>query len=284
MTSLTLTQVASVFPIGTSVLYFPIAGDAHLDYQQAEVTSEPWQLGHGEIVVKITGRTGGVSVDHLVKVMTEYSPHPIPDGRLDINGTTHLADAKGRQVPIGVIKPQHLLEDETVRKIIGYALALSDQVARFKAHVFEDLAAFEDILAQEYETTRGGVKGNKTFMSYDGLYKVQVATAEHVEFGPELQEAKKLFDQCLNEWSEDADDKLRAIVTRAFNTDKAGKINTAEIYSLLRLDIDDPRWKRAMDAIRAAMRVVGSKTYVRCYHRPAQDAAWQAITIDLAKA
>ncbi|MBN9066727.1 MAG: DUF3164 family protein, partial [Rhizobiales bacterium] len=37
-------------------------------------------------------------------------------------------------------------------------------------------------------------------------------------------------------------------------------------------------------AIRDAMKVVGSKTYVRCYRRDKQDAPWRAITIDLAKA
>lgn len=39
-----------------------------------------------------------------------------------------------------------------------------------------------------------------------------------------------------------------------------------------------------MKAIRDAMRVVGSKTYVRCYRRETFDGGWQAITIDLAKA
>ncbi|MCO5059669.1 MAG: DUF3164 family protein, partial [Rhizobiaceae bacterium] len=50
------------------------------------------------------------------------------------------------------------------------------------------------------------------------------------------------------------------------------------------LDIEDPRWKKAMEAIRDAMRVVGSKTYVRCYERESHDGEWRAVTIDLAKA
>ena len=53
---------------------------------------------------------------------------------------------------------------------------------------------------------------------------------------------------------------------------------------LLRLEIEDERWGRAMQAIRDAMRVVGSKTYVRCYRRDRLDAEWRAVTIDLAKA
>lgn len=121
-------------------------------------------------------------------------------------------------------------------------------------------------------------------MSYDGLFKVTVQIADNVVFGPELQVAKTLVDECLNDWTATAGDELKAVVTRAFNTDKEGQINRAALYSLLRLEIAEPRWKQAMQAIRDAMRVVGSKSYVRFYRRSAADAPWEAITIDLAKA
>jgi len=216
--------------------------------------------------------------------VSEFEPHPVPDGRIEANGKTFMADAKGKLVPIELVKPEDQLEDETVRKVIGFALALSDQVARFKAHTFEDIGAFEAILAQEYGASKGGAKGNKTLMSHDGLFKIQVQVSDHIDFGPQLQVAKELIDECLNEWAADSRPEIRAIVTRAFNTDKAGQINRSEIFMLLRLEIEDPRWRQAMEAIRAAMRVVGSKTYVRCYQRETPESGWQAITIDLAKA
>lgn len=211
-------------------------------------------------------------------------PAQIPNGRVDINGVEHMRDAKGALMPVGNIRTQDLLQDEVVRKIVGYADQLSDQVARFKTHTFDDISALEGILAQQYGDTVGGAKGNKTLLSYDGLYKVQVQVADYFDFGPELQIAKNLIDQCLNVWVADARPEIRAIVTRAFKTDKAGQINRSEIFMLLRLEIEDPRWNRAMDAIRDAMRVVSSKTYVRIYRRSDQDAAWEAITIDLARA
>lgn len=216
--------------------------------------------------------------------MSEHSPAPIPDGRVTVAGKSYMPDAKGKLVPVELIDPAAVLEDETVRKIAGYGLALSDQVARFKAHTFTDLSGFEALLAQEYGAARGGAKGNKSFMTYDGLWKVQVQVADHIDFGPQLQIAKELVDECLNEWAQDARAEIRAIVTRAFNTDKAGQINRSEIFMLLRLEIEDPRWQEAMRAIRDAMRVVGSKTYVRLYHRPTLEAGWEAVTIDLAKA
>lgn len=215
---------------------------------------------------------------------SEFNPAPLPNRYVEVEGKYHMRDAKGALVPLTMVKPQDQLQDEVVRKIMGYAIALSDQVARFKQHTFEDIGGFEALLAQEYDATLGGAKGNKTLMSYDGLFKVTVQVADNIVFGPELQIAKSLVDECLNEWSEGARDEIRAIVTRAFNTDKEGQINRSEIFMLLRLEIEDPRWLRAMKAIRDAMRVVGSKTYVRCYMRTAFDAPWQPVSIDLAKA
>jgi len=51
---------------------------------------------------------------------------------------------------------------------------------------------------------------------------------------------------------------------------------------LLRVGIEDARWQQAMAAIRDSIRVIGSKTYIRFYERPSPDAAWRAVTIDLA--
>ncbi len=201
-----------------------------------------------------------------------------------VNGREYMPDAKGNLVPVEAIKPADRLEDETVRKIMKFASELSAQVSRFKSHTFEDLGSFEALLAQEYGATKGGAKGNKTFMTFDGLMKVQVQVQDYIDFGAQLQIAKGLVDECLTEWSADSRPEVRAIITRAFNTDREGQINRAEIFMLLRLDIEDERWKRAMAAVRDAMRVVGSKTYVRCYERPRLDAPWQAVTIDLARA
>jgi len=216
--------------------------------------------------------------------MSEHRPQPVPLNRVVVNGKEYTPDAKGNFVPIEMIQPAAQLEDEVVRKIAGYGLALSDQVARFKAHTFEDLGDFEALLAQEYGASKGGAKGNKTFMSFDGLFKVTVQVADHIDFGPQLQIAKTLVDECLTEWSAESRPEIRAVVTRAFNVDKTGQINRSEIFMLLRLEIEDARWQEAMRAIRDAMRVVGSKTYVRLYRRQMLESAWEAVTIDLAKA
>lgn len=207
-----------------------------------------------------------------------------PTGAILVGGKSYMPDAKGNLVPVEAIKAADKLEDETVRKIMGYATELSAQIGRFKEHTFDDLSAFEALLAQEYGATKGGAKGNKTFMTFDGLKKVTVQVADLIDFGSQLQIAKGLIDECLTEWTADSNMEIRSIISRAFNVEKQGQINRTEIFMLLRLDIDDERWKRAMEAIRDAMRVIGSKTYVRCYERDSQNDGWRAVTIDLAKA
>lgn len=221
--------------------------------------------------------------DNLAQFSRLDEEPKMPDGRVFMRDREYMPDAKGKLVPIELIKPEALLEDETVRKICGYATRLSDQVARFKEHTERDLSDFEDLLAQEYECSKGGAKGNKTFLAYDGTMKVQVSVADLISFGPQLQIAKELIDECLNEWAEGSRAEIRVIVTRAFNTDKEGQINRSELFMLKKLDIADERWLEAMRAIDDAIRIVGSKTYHRCYRRGTPDGAWKHITTDLAK-
>lgn len=210
-------------------------------------------------------------------------PSVIDDGVLSVGSDPYMRDAKGNLIPLENIKPQHKLEDETVRKIIGFARDLSAQIARFKGHTFTDLGEFDALLEQDFGVTRGGRKGNRTYQTIDGCKKVQVQVSEFIDCGPELQIAKALIDECLTEWAADSRPEIRAIVTRAFNTDKEGQINRSEIFMLMRLEIADERWIRAMDALRDAMRITGSKTYLRFYERDRPDGAWQAISIDLAR-
>lgn len=207
-----------------------------------------------------------------------------PPGTMRVGGNLYMPDAKGALVPIALVKPVDRLKDELVRKMIGFAADLSAQISRFRGHCFDDIGSLQALLAQEYQAELGGKKGNITLTSYDGCLKVSVQVADLLEFGPELQAAKKLVDTCLTEWSEGSGDELRAIVNRAFSVDREGKINRAELFMLLRVGIEDPRWQRAMDAIRDSIRVIGSKTYIRFQQRESADAAWRSITIDLAAA
>ncbi len=203
---------------------------------------------------------------------------------IDVGGSPYLRDAKGSLVPIASVKAQDLLMDETVREMLAEAQALSEQIAAFKRRAFDRVTAFQELLAQQYGAIVGGTKGNITLLTFDGCMKVQVQVSDLLEFGPELQAAKALVDECLTEWSEGSAHEMRALVNRVFQVDQQGKINRGALFMLLRVETTNERWKRAMDAIRDSMRVVSTRTYMRFYDRAQSDASWRAVSIDMASA
>lgn len=196
----------------------------------------------------------------------------------------YYEDAKGRMIPARLVKAADLLEDDLVRRLIDRAESISGMLRSFKGSVFEDVGAFLAILSDQYGALRGGKKGNITFTSYDGKLKVQVAVADHLTFGPELQVAKSLIDECIGDWSQDANANIRVLVDHAFRVDKEGQVSRESIFALRRVSIDDPRWARAMEAIADSIRIAGTKTYVRFYRRDSQESPWRSITLDLANA
>ncbi|WP_255448628.1 DUF3164 family protein [Telmatospirillum sp. J64-1] len=194
----------------------------------------------------------------------------------------YMRNALGHDVPLELVRPLDKLRDELVRGLIMKAKDLRDQMRNFKADALSEISAFVDLAAAEYDTKLGGLKGNLTLRSYDGTIEIKVQVAEHLRFDERLKVAEKLVGDCLTEWAADARPELKAIVERAFRTDKDGNVSTSAVLGLRRLEITDDRWKRAMEAIAAAMLVTGTKSYVRFYERPSAEMPLQAVSLDLA--
>ncbi|PRL98825.1 hypothetical protein BV011_01718 [Haemophilus influenzae] len=64
--------------------------------------------------------------------------------------------------------------------------------------------------------------------------------------------------------------------------DKEGNLNTSRILGLRRVDIQDPRWQNAMQAISESVQVVSSKAYVRLYERMGESDQYVPIALDVA--
>ncbi|MGQ0708738.1 MAG: DUF3164 family protein [Rhodoferax sp.] len=198
----------------------------------------------------------------------------IPDG--------YRADHQGCLVPESMIKPIDLARDELVQELARQARIVSDGLREFKARVFADVNAFVELSAEQYEVKLGGKKGNLTLYTFNGAYKMQIAVAEHMVFDERLQAAKLLIDECIVAWSQGSRDEIKVLVQAAFQTDKAGKINTGKVLALRRLDIRDKKWQTAMQAIGESLQVVGSKEYVRFYERIGNTDQYRPISLDVA--
>lgn len=200
-----------------------------------------------------------------------------------INGKQYLKDAQGRMVPVDTIRPEALLENELVLKLVRDAEALSASLAAFKTLGFSETDALMELLLSKYSVRKGGKKGNVTFVSIDGMVKVQVSCADFLTFGPELQVAKTLIDECIKDWGSGQNDRIIALVNHAFRVDKEGRVNKDDILSLRKIDIRDEKWLRAMEAISNSVRVSRTKRYIRVYRRASEEQDFEPIPLDLAR-
>lgn len=171
-----------------------------------------------------------------------------------------------------------------VRREFGWALALADQIGRFKGRAYAALDQFDALLAQEYNARRGGAKGNKTYYSHDGLMRIEIRINDVLSFGSGLQQAKAIFDDLLSEMAADSAPEIRMIIINAFAVDKAGQINRANLNLLLQTESGHPRWQEGQRAIREAKKVMSAKEYIRFYRRDSVRDHWKPVAIDLANA
>ncbi len=204
----------------------------------------------------------------------ENTENTTPDG--------YKKDGQGRLVPIAMVKEIDVARDDLVREIVAEATRMSHMLENFKMAAMGDVAAFVELSAEKYGVKLGGVKGNTTLTTYDGEYKLQLAVAEHLTFSEQLQAAKALIDVCLHEWTKDSRVELRVLINDAFQVDKQGNINTNRVLGLRRLDIKDPKWQAAMQAIGDSLQVAGSKSYLRIYRRQG-DGGYSLVNLDVAK-
>ncbi|NUZ10198.1 DUF3164 family protein [Pseudoalteromonas sp. McH1-7] len=196
----------------------------------------------------------------------------------------YMKDGKGNLVAIANIKQTDLIKDEFVKQAVALAEKQQKELAEFKRLQMEQADNFMELLAQEYDVNLGGKKGNVTLRSFDNKLAVSIQSLERIELGPEEKLATELIFQCLDEWSEGSNQNIKAVVKKAFSTDKQGKVNPQRILGLRRLEIVDEtgKWHRAMDILAESINVIDSVRFIRFYKQD-DHGNDNAVSLDIAK-
>jgi len=198
--------------------------------------------------------------------------------------SNYMENHRGNLVPLNRIKPVDRLRDDLVKRIVERSKSVSDVMFKFKNDTMGEINTFTQMSALKYGTTYGETKGNIQLLSFDGRYKVVKSVNEYIVFDERLQIAKKLIDECINDWFSSMSgpmlSHIKALINNAFMVDQAGKINTDRVLGLRRLSIDDKKWMTAMDAISDSVQVTGSKEYIRVYERR-ENGKYEQIPLDL---
>ena len=192
-------------------------------------------------------------------------------------------DAKGNLVAPENIRESDKLADSIVRELYADAKRINKELAKFKQHALDDIRTHLALVVEKYGVKLRGRKGNRVLYSFDGAIKITINIQDRIKFGEELVAAEVLINECMAEWTHDANPNLRTIVEKAFQADADGKISVYRVLDLLRLEIDDERWRKAMTAIKDSIRVIDSKEYVRVYERD-EDGEYKALPLNIAAA
>jgi len=202
------------------------------------------------------------------------TPSTIPPG--------YWQDASGNLIPESKVKDIDKLRHQVVTDLCHMAKQRRDGLAEFKVKAMQEVAALVATSMEQYGVKTGGEKGNVTLTSFDGKYKLVRQMQDRLVFGEQLLAAKALIDECVQAWSKDANDNIRALVNHAFQTDKEGKINTGRVLGLRSLDIQDEAWKQAMQAIADSTKTASTTPYVRFYERDDGMGEYRPISLDVA--
>jgi hypothetical protein len=208
-------------------------------------------------------------------------------GAFEFQGQTYVRGGRGEMIPIELVKTQDALRDELVRRLFAKAEELSKTLADFKAMAMAEIDQHQgDVIAYHGgKPAPADAKGNVTLKTIDGLQSVQIQVADVIRFeSTNLKACELLVRECVADWMEGARAELRVIVLEAFTTDKAGNLSRGKLLGLLRYEISDDRWVRAMGALRDAIQVDGTKAYLRFHSRAEHNAPWRNLSLDLATA
>lgn len=194
-----------------------------------------------------------------------------------------MLNARGGLDPVAIVKDVDKLRDDMVHEIVNESIQKHKELQEMKKKFFSTIDAFVRLSAEKYNLNYGGKKGNMTFLSYDGMYKVVVSVNENIFFDERLQIAKELIDQCIQDWATDSRNEIKALIQDAFYVGKSGKLDKTRILGLRRLDIQDERWQKAMTAISDSIQIAGSREYIRIYERdPNNSDKYNLINLDIA--
>lgn len=189
----------------------------------------------------------------------------------------YIADSRGRLVPLETLPEQDKLRDELVRELVAESLELEAQIAAARQSMERRINEYLEWLKTEKKVRRENWKGNVQLDSYDGSMRVERRVSDVITFSETLQMVKTLVDEWLKEHMEGANEALRTVVTRAFNVDVKGRVNKGQILKLLRMEIKDAKWRKAMDLLKDAIQVQATRQSTTFYTRDEKGAMRQIV-------
>lgn len=168
--------------------------------------------------------------------------------------------ADGQNVPAEAVSPFDKKKEKVVQSIAKKAIKLNKELEAFKQEFYSKADAVNMERLQNRGSKREDYKGNYSLFSYDKSVKIEMNVNETVNFNDDIVLAQEKLNEYIQEITRDTNVDLQLLIQNAFKTRK-GRLDKARIFSLFALNITHPLWMEAMELIRKAIDVNGSRRY-----------------------
>lgn len=191
-----------------------------------------------------------------------------------------MRDNNGNDVPLKYVSSYDRARDAATRRIhrrFVQARKLLEAIVSESIVELDKLATLKESL---------GDKGNFSTTSFDGLIRVSIRQRYNIFLDERVVKARELMLGYVNRLLSrvgDGDAKaLRLIVSEAFKANGQGFLSTSRIFSLLRMEINDPDWHQAKEILQESIKPQKGKQYLACEVRPTMQADFSNIRLDIA--
>lgn len=170
-------------------------------------------------------------------------------------------------------------ENALVSELFPQAKALHEAIGRFKHDAMNLIEGTIKRCIAEHKIKRfERIKGNVSFVSIDGKYKVERAINDKIEANSGVEAARQLFSQYVEVLEQQSGDDVKEFIASSFKLNKDQYV-TSKLVELCNKSISHPLFKQARTALQEALFVGSSKAYVRFYIKNDSDDSWEPMPL-----
>lgn len=190
-----------------------------------------------------------------------------------------MTDSNGYAIPVNRVSRFDKVRDRGCRRIEARFRKAREMLERLVKDCLEDVAAMQ--AARELPLAE---KGNFQTSSFDGLIKVCVDQAWHIELDDRVKAARdQMLEYARSLCAKAGEDAvaLYEIVEEAFAATKTGSLSIGRVLSLCRRNISAPQWVAARKMLLDSINPQKGRAYLRCETRPDTQHDFKQIRLDI---
>ena len=191
-----------------------------------------------------------------------------------------MTDSMGNNIPVKYVSAYDKARDRATRRILARfqkARSMLEAVVAESIADLDELSKLKDSL---------GEKGNFSARSFDGLIQVAIRQQYNIRLDERVIHARELMMEYVNSVLDRVDgvdvSALRLLVTEAFKVNSQGFLSAGRVLSLMRMEVNNDKWREAKMILQAALKPEKGKQYLICESRKTIQGDFKAIRLDIA--